>query len=105
MTARTVKHHELCLKEMFQEHYQLTSSGDENREWTSNLCDITMEKFRVHLSWVMGLNTFEWDPQNIGNQILQTLEVYGGQSRGASIGTPLGLQDSYKTMMELLLKE
>ena len=59
---------------MFREHYQPTSSGDENREWASNLSDTTLEKFRVHLSWVMGLNTFEWDRQNIGNQILKTLK-------------------------------
>ena len=74
---RTLRHHELCLKEMFREHYQPTSSGDENREWASNLSDTTMEKFRVHLSWVMGLNVFEWDRQNIGNQILKTLKEQG----------------------------
>ena len=71
---RTVKYHEMCLKEMFREHYQLTSSGDKNMEWASNLSDKTLEKFRVHLSWVMGLNVFEWDRQNIGNQILETFK-------------------------------
>ena len=74
---RTVKHHEICLKEMFRKHYQITFSGYENKEWTVNLSDKTMEKFRVHLSWVMGLNTFEWDRQNIGNQILHTLKERG----------------------------
>ena len=70
---RTVKHHEICLNEMFRDHYKLTSSGDENREWASNLSDTTMEKFRVHLSWVMGINTFAWDRQNVGNQIIETV--------------------------------
>ena len=71
---RTLKHHEMCLKEMFREHYQPTSSGDENREWTANLCDTTMEKFRVHLSWVMGCNVFDWSKENIGQQILESLK-------------------------------
>ena len=71
---RTLKHHELCLKEMFRENYQSTSSGDENREWASNLSDTTMEKFRVHLSWVMGCNVFDWSKENIGQQILESLK-------------------------------
>ena len=74
---RTVKYHDMCLKEMFHEHYQLISSGDENMEWALNLSDKTMQKLRVHLSWVMGLNVFEWDRQNIGNQILKTFKEQG----------------------------
>ena len=70
---RTLKHHENCLKEMFIQHYKPTSSVNVNREWTLNLSDSIMEKLRVHLSWSMGLNVLEWDHQNIGNQIIETL--------------------------------
>ena len=76
---RTEEHHEKCLKEMFRKHYQLTIDGKENKYWTLNLSDSTMEKFRVHLSWVKRLNVFEWSHQNIGNQIiteLQNLSVF-----------------------------
>ena len=53
------------------------SSGDVNKEWTTNLSEKTMDKFRVHLSWVMGLNFFEWSPQQIGNQIIDSLKKFG----------------------------
>ena len=73
----TEEHHKICMKEMFLEHYRPTSSGDVNKEWTTNLSGKTMNKFRVHLSWMMGLSTFEWSPQQIGNQIIETLKQIG----------------------------
>ena len=54
-----------------------TSSGDVNKEWTTNLSEKTMNKFRVHLSWVMGLSVFEWSPREIGNQIIETFKKSG----------------------------
>ena len=73
----TEEHHKICMKEMFLEYYRPTSSGDVNKEWTTNLSEKTMNKFRVHLSWMMGLSTFEWTPQQIGNQIIETLKKFG----------------------------
>ena len=58
-------------------HYKHISRDDENWKWTSNLCDKTMEKLQLHLSWVMGLNVFEWDRQNIGKQTIETFKKMG----------------------------
>ena len=67
---KTKEHHKICMKEMFLEYYRPMSSGDVNKEWATNLPEKTMNKFRVHLSWVMGLSVFEWSSQQIGNQII-----------------------------------
>ena len=67
---KTEEHHEKCLKEMFRKHYEPTVDGKVNKYWASNLSESTMEKFRVHLAWVMNLNVFEWSRENIGNQII-----------------------------------
>ena len=74
---KTKEHHKICLREMFLEYYLPTSSGDVNKEWTTNLSERTMNKFRVHLSWVMGLSVFEWSPRQIGNQIMETFKKSG----------------------------
>ena len=71
---RTSLHHEQCLKEMFRKHYKPTVDGKENKYWTLNLSEKTMEELRVHLSWVMHLNVFEWDRENIGHQIFVELQ-------------------------------
>lgn len=74
---KTEEHHKICMREMFLEYYLPTSSGDVNKEWTTNISEKTMNKFRVHLSWVMGLSVFEWSPQQIGNQIIETFKKSG----------------------------
>ena len=74
---KTEEHHKICMREMFLEYYLPTSSGDVNKEWTTNLSEKTMNKFRVHLSWVMGLSVFEWSPRLIGNQIIETFKKSG----------------------------
>ena len=53
------------------------SSGDVNKEWASNLSGSTLEKLRLHLSWTMGINAFEWDHLNVGEQTLITLKKLG----------------------------
>ena len=73
----TKEHHKIRMKEMFLEYYRPTSSEDVNKEWTTNLSEKTMNKFRVHLSWMMGLSVFEWSPQQIGNQIIEALKKSG----------------------------
>ena len=74
---KTLQYHESRLKKIFMKHYKHISRDDENWKWTSNLCDKTMEKLQLHLSWVMGLNVFEWDRQNIGKQTIETFKKMG----------------------------
>ena len=70
----TKSYHEISLKEMFLKHYQPLSDGQVNKEWMTNISESTMKKFRVHLSWVMGCNVFDWSKENIGQQILESLK-------------------------------
>ena len=74
---KTLQYHESRLKKIFMKHYRHTSCDDENWKWTSNLSDKMMEKLQVHLSWVMGLNVFEWDRENIGKQTIETYKKMG----------------------------
>ena len=71
------EHHKICMKEMFLEYYRPTCSGDVNKEWATNLSEKTLNKFRVHLCWMMGLRVFHWSPREIGNQIIEELKRSG----------------------------
>ena len=70
---KTEEYHVNELKQMFQKYNQPVTSDEENKIWTSNMSESTFNKLRLHLSWAMGLNTFEWDRQNVGEQTVLTL--------------------------------
>ena len=72
---RTEEYHENSLKRLFKEHYKPIMSSDViNKEWTTNMSESTLNQLRLHLSWTMGINTFEWDRRNLGEQTLQKLQ-------------------------------
>ena len=71
---KTEEYHENSLKELFHKHHRPTSSDEENKNWTSNSSESTLNDLRLHLSWSMGINTFEWDRHNIGEQTIVTLK-------------------------------
>ena len=74
---KTEEYQENDLILMFQKYNPPVTSGEENKIWTSNLSESTLNKLRLHLSWAMGLNTFEWDRQTIGEQTILTLRKLG----------------------------
>ena len=74
---KTEEYHVNELKLMYQEYNQPVSSDEENKIWTSDMPESTLNKLRLHLSWAMGLNTFEWDRQNVGVQTVLTLKQLG----------------------------
>ena len=78
---KTEEHHQNELKLLFQEYYRPGDSGETNKKWASDMPESTLNKLRLHLSWTMGINTFEWDRRNIGEQTIITLkklcELYG----------------------------
>ena len=76
---KTKEYHMNHLKQLFQQNYQpmMTSPDVVNKDWVSNLSESTLNKLRVHLSWVMGMNTLEWNRQNIGQQTVIELQLKG----------------------------
>ena len=74
---KTEEYHENSLKRLFCKHYQPTCSDDVNKEWTFRLPESTLNELRLHLSWTMGINTFEWDRRNVAEQTLITLQQLG----------------------------
>ena len=71
---KTEEYHENELKLLFQKYHQPLTSGEVNKKWASNIPESELNKLRLHLSWSMGINTFEWDRRNIGEQTIVTLE-------------------------------
>ena len=65
---KTEEYHQNELKLLFQQHYRPMKSDEVNNKWASNLSESILNKLRLHLSWSMGINTFEWDRHNIGEQ-------------------------------------
>ena len=76
---KTLEYHENQLRQLFQQNYQpkMSQSNDVNKDWASDLSESTLNKLRVHLSWVMGMNTFEWNHQNLGQQTVRELQKRG----------------------------
>ena len=49
-------------------------SDEVNNKWALNLTESTLNRLRLHLSWTMGINTFDWDRHNVGEQTIITLK-------------------------------
>jgi hypothetical protein len=71
---KTEEYHQNELTLLFEEHYRQVKSDEVNNKWASNLTESTLNKLRLHLSWTMGINTFEWDRNNVGEQTIVTLK-------------------------------
>lgn len=89
---KTEEYHENKLKMFFQKHYQPKKNSYEvNKEWALHISDSKLNNLRLHLSWSMGINTFEWDRHNLGEQtIIQLLKL--GELYGPSYFCPLCLK-------------
>ena len=82
---KTEEHHENELKLLFQKYHPLlfqkyhppVTSDEVNKKWTSSMSESELNKLRLHLSWAMGINTFEWDRHNIGEQTIVPLTRLG----------------------------
>ena len=74
---KTKEYHLNELKLLFQKYNRPVTSDEVNKIWTSDMSETTLDKLRLHLSWSMGINTFEWDRQNVGEQTIVTLKQLG----------------------------
>ena len=71
------EYHENELKLLFQKYNRWMTSDEVKKIWASNMSDSELDKLRLHLSWSMGINTFQWDRQNVGEQTIVTLKHLG----------------------------
>ena len=74
---KTEEYHENELKLFFQKYYEPADDYKLNYKWALILEESTLNKLRLHLSWSMGINTFAWDRQNVGEQTIIQLKLLG----------------------------
>ena len=74
---KTEEYHENELKLLFQKYNRAVPAAEGNKIWTTSMSESELNKLRLHLLWSMGINTFQWDRQNIGEQTIVTLKHLG----------------------------
>ena len=77
---KTEEYHENEMKLLFQKHYKPSdddTDGSVNTRWALNLQESTLNNLRLHLSWSMGISTFQWDRYNVGHQTIIQLRLLG----------------------------
>ena len=74
---KTEEYHQNELKLLFQQYYRPVNSDEVNNKWALKISEPTLHKLRLHLSWSMGINAFEWDRYNVGKQTILTLQKLG----------------------------
>ena len=68
----SVTYHRRRLRELFREHYK--TNGE---VWTKELPERVVKDLRLHLSWDLGLRTFEWSREAIGTRIIYRFKELG----------------------------
>ena len=69
----TRKYHDRAMKRLFLKYYEpLSTNGKVNKNWTIPVSKTDMYDLRIHLSWVIGMKTFDWKEYQVG----KILEVY-----------------------------
>ena len=59
---------------MFRKYYWPIRADD---EWTIDISHDVIQEFKLHLSWVLGLNVFHLNRIQIGLEILNTYKKQG----------------------------
>ena len=67
-------YHRRRLRELFRIHYNPFKT---DVVWTKDLPDQLISDLRLHLSWDIGLRTFDWSREAIGTRILLRFEELG----------------------------
>ena len=74
MFQLSVLYHRRKLRELFRKYYNpLKTDG----VWTSDLSDKVICDLRLHLSWDLGLRTFDWSKEAIGTRIILRFQEMG----------------------------
>ena len=73
--VETRKYHNRAMKRLFLKYYEpLSTNGKVNKNWTIPVNKTDMHDLRIHLSWVIGMKTFDWLDYKVGNEILKVYQ-------------------------------
>ena len=70
----SLRYHRRRLREIFRKHYKPFNT---EHVWTRDLSDEVISDLRLHLSWDLGLRTFNWSREAVGTRILYRFKELG----------------------------
>ena len=70
----SVVYHRRRLREIFRKHYNPFKT---NVVWTNDLSEQLINDLRLHLSWDLGVRTFDWSREAIGTRIIYRFKELG----------------------------
>ena len=70
----SVQYHRRRLRELFREHYNPFNT---EHVWTKCLSERVINDLRLHLSWDLGVRTFQWSKEAVGTRILYRFKELG----------------------------
>ena len=70
----SVGYHRRRLREIFRTHYNPFNT---DAVWTKDLSERVINDLRLHLSWDLGLRTFDWSREAIGTRIIVRFKELG----------------------------
>ena len=70
----SVNFHRRRLREIFRKYY---NPDDTDSVWTKNLPERVINDLRLHLSWDLGLRSFDWSREAIGTKITYRFKELG----------------------------
>ena len=70
----SVVYHRRRLREMFRAHYNPNKT---HVVWTKDLPEKVINDLRLHLSWDLGVRTFQWSKEAVGTRILYRFQELG----------------------------
>ena len=70
----SVVHHRRRLRELFRKYYNPLQT---DVVWTKDLSDNVINDLRLHLSWDLGIRTFNWSKEAVGTRIICRFKEIG----------------------------
>ena len=70
----SVGYHRRRLREIFRVHYNPYKT---HVVWTKDLPEKVVNDLRLHLSWDLGVRTFQWSKEAVGTRILYRFQELG----------------------------
>ena len=70
----SVVYHRRRLRELFRKYYNPLQT---DVVWTKDLSDNVINDLRLHLSWDLGIRTFNWSKEAVGTRIMCRFKEIG----------------------------
>ena len=70
----SVQYHRRRMREIFRKYYKPSNTKE---VWTKRLSEQVINDLRLHLSWDLGLRTFNWTREAVGTRIIYRFKELG----------------------------